>query len=113
MTKELWINLPVKDINRSKEFFSKLGFSFNNKYAGEDSVGLMIGSKNIIVMLFKVAAFEKFTGNKISDTKLGAEVLLSFDAESKEEVDEMASKAEAGGANIFSKPTEIQGWMYG
>lgn len=114
MTKEFWINLPVKDLKKSKEFFTKLGFSFNTQYGNSDeSAALMIGSKNSIVMLFVEPSFKKFTGNEIVNTKQASEVLLSIDAESRAEVDEMALKAEAAGGIVFGKPGENQGWMYG
>ncbi|MES2284764.1 MAG: VOC family protein [Bacteroidota bacterium] len=114
MTKEFWINLPVKDIKKSKEFFTKLGFSFNTQYGNSDeSIALTIGSKNVIVMLFTEPTFKNFTNNEIVNTKQATEVLLSIDAESREEVDEMAKKAEAAGGIVFSKPAENQGWMYG
>ncbi|MDB5231935.1 MAG: extradiol dioxygenase [Chitinophagaceae bacterium] len=114
MTKELWINLPVKSVAKSKAFFGELGFSFNTKHGNSDtSASLLVGSKNIVVMLFEEPMFKGFVQNEISDTKQGNEVLLSFDAESVEEVDEMAKKAEAAGATIFGKPGWSQGWMYG
>ncbi len=112
-TKELWINLPVKDLNKSKEFFTKLGFSFHPRHENSDeAAGLLIGDKNVIVMLFPESTFKKFTRNEISDTKLATEVLLSIDAESREEVDEMVRKAVEAGGTAFSEPGG-QGWMYG
>jgi uncharacterized protein len=114
MTKELWINLPVKDTNISKEFFTKLGFSFNPRFSSNNEIAcITIGTKNINVMLFKEAAFIGFTKNKLADTSQATEVLFSIDAESREEVDEMAKKAADAGGTIFSKPAESQGWMYG
>ena len=114
MTKEFWINLPVKDIAKSKEFFTKLGFSFSTQYGnGTDMAGLMIGEKKIMVMLFAEATFKKFTKNELTDTKKSTEVLFSFDAENKEEVDEMAKKAATAGGTVFSKPADCEGWMYG
>ena len=114
MTKELWINLPVKDINVSKEFFSRLGFSFNPRFSNNnDTACITIGTKNINVMLFKEAVFNGFTKNKIADTSQATEVLFSIDAESRDEVDEMANKAASAGGTVFSQPAELQGWMYG
>ncbi len=114
MTKELWINLPVKDVKNSKEFFTKLGFSLNPQYGNSaESASLLIGSKNIVVMLFAEPMFKGFTRNEIADTKQATEALFSIDAESRAEVDEMAKKAADAGGTIFSKPEEIQGWMYG
>lgn len=114
MTKEIWINLPVKNINKSKAFFSKLGFSFNSQYNdSEESACLVIGEKNVIVMLFTESTFENFTGNKISDSNQGTEVLFSIGAESREEVDEMAEKVVKAGGKIYAEAGDTDGWMYG
>jgi hypothetical protein len=114
MTKELWINLPVKDVNKSKEFFTKLGFSFNTQYGDSDeSACLIVGVKNVVVMLFAESTFKTFTRHEIADTGQAVEVLLSIDAESREEVDEMARKAAEAGGFVFGEPEEIKGWMYG
>ncbi|HLK31153.1 MAG TPA: VOC family protein [Puia sp.] len=114
MTKEIWLNLPVKDVNKSKEFFTKLGFSFDSKYETNGvNAALKIGQKNIVVMLFAEHMFKNFSGVDIADTTKYAEILISIDAESQEEVDEFAKKVEAAGGNLFHKPAENQGWMYG
>ena len=114
MTKQIWLNLPVKDINKSKAFFSKLGFSFNEKQGNsQDSACLLVGDKNFVVMLFTETTFKSFTRNNNADTALATEVLISIDAESREEVDEMANKALEAGGTIFGQPEEKQGWMYG
>ena len=114
MTKEIWINLPVKNINKSKEFFEKLGFSFNSQYNNSDeSACLVIGEKDVVVMLFTEAAFENFTGNKISDSKQGTEVLFSLGAESREEVDEMSELVVKAGGKIYAEAGDNDGWMYG
>ena len=114
MTKEIWINLPVKDIVASKEFFTKLGFSFNSQFGNtEHSACLNMGSKNVAVMLFAEPLFKSFTQNDIADTSKVTEVLFSIDAESREEVNALAEKAEQAGGVVFGKPQENQGWMYG
>ena len=114
MTKELWINLPVKNVKKSSEFFASIGFTPNSHYPKTDqSSSFFVGSKNIVVMLFAEPAFQGFTQNKIADTKQSTEVLFSFDAESRDEVDQLAEKVNAAGGIIFAKPGENQGWMYG
>lgn len=113
MTKELWINLPVKDVGKSKEFFSRVGFSPDEKHATAEMACFTVGEKGVTVLFFAAEAFKGFTKSEISDARASAEILISFDAGSREEVDETARKVfEAGGA-IFSAPSEIQGWMYG
>ncbi len=113
MLKDLWINLPVKDIERSKKFYSGIGFKLNEKYSGQDSLSYMIGNKEMILMLFKEDMFESFTRSKVSDTSLSSEVLFSIGAESREDVDQLVKNAEASGGTVFSEAAEVQGWMYG
>lgn len=114
MVKQFWINLPVKDITKSIEFFTKLGFSVNTEHGNRDeSAGLVIGDKNVAIMLFVEPLFKRFTRNEITDTKESTEVLLSIDARSREEVDEMAKRAVEAGGTIFGEPKEQESWMYG
>jgi uncharacterized protein len=113
MTKEIWINLPVKDVGKSKEFFTKIGFSLNEKHTGSDMACFTVGEKNMTVSFFAEETFKGFTKSEISDPKAGSEVLISFDAESREEVNELAKRVWEAGGKIFSEPEEIQGWMYG
>jgi predicted lactoylglutathione lyase len=113
MTKELWINLPVKDVKKSKEFFTKIGFTPEESHETADMTCVKVGEKNISVLLFAEETLKGFMKSVISDTQAGSEMMISFDAESREEVDEMASKVFEAGGNIFSEPAEIQGWMYG
>ena len=113
MIKEIWLNLPVKDATKSKEFFKKMGFDIIEERSNPGMTAMTIGSKKMAVMLFAEDTFTAFAQVGINDTKTSAEILISFDAESKEEVDEIAEKAEAAGGNVFGKPAEIQGWMYG
>lgn len=114
MTKKVWLNLPVKDIKKSKEFFAKLGFSFDTEHGNSDDCGcFMVGEDDFHVMLFPEKAFKGFSKNGLADTAKTTEVLISFDAESREEVDEMARKVFEAGGKIYGEPGEIEGWMYG
>ncbi|MGN6396862.1 MAG: VOC family protein [Mucilaginibacter sp.] len=115
MTKELWINLPVKNLKNSMDFFTRIGFKFNTDSPGHNDTmsPMIIGAKNIVVMLIEEKVFTVNNCVPVSDTSKGSEVLLSFDAESREEVDEMAKKVVAAGGKMFSDPAEVQGWMYG
>ncbi|MEH7118437.1 VOC family protein [Neobacillus vireti] len=113
MIKRFWINLPVKNIDQSKEFYRKLGFSVHTRADQVDQAQLVIGNTDTSIMLFPESTFKHFTRNEIVDTKLASEVLFSFDAQSREEVDRMAELAVNAGGTLFGKPSEIQGWMYG
>jgi uncharacterized protein len=114
MIKEFWINLPVKDINRSIDFFTQLGFSFNPVPGNpHDSACMVVGNKNIIVMLFEESSFKSFTNHNITDSKSSTEVLFSIDAENREEVNDLANKVKNAGGTIYNGPGERNGWMYG
>lgn len=114
MIKEIWINLPVKDVKRTKDFFTKIGFTLNTEYPDTDhSVSFMVGNKDVIIMFFAESVFKSFTQHVLTDTKQSSEVLFSFDAQSHKEVDDMAEKVKNAGGDIFSQPKENQGWMYG
>jgi uncharacterized protein len=113
-TKQIWLNLPVKDVNQSKVFFESLGFTFNSKN-GDTPVSkcMLVGDHHIAIMLFEENTFKSFTRNELCDTNKGTEILISIDAENPEEVDILADKAEKAGGIVFGKPDWNQGWMYG
>ena len=114
MIKSLWINLPVKDIQNSKEFFTKIGFSLNLQYGvRQDSASFLVGDNGLVLMLFEKSLYEGFAGTEIANTLSGSEVLFSFDAESPEEVDEIAKKVLDAGGSLYAEPGFKDGWMYG
>lgn len=113
MTKEFWLNLPVKDLRKSKAFFAELGFTFHPRHENSDEMaGMFVGKSPVIIMLFPENTFRGFTGADIADTSKGSEMLISFDAETKEEVDSILEKAVQAGGTLYGKPSD-QGWMYG
>ncbi|HVZ95912.1 MAG TPA: VOC family protein [Chitinophagaceae bacterium] len=114
MTKDLWINLPVKDVAMSSKFYTGIGFEMNPKFGnGKDSACFIVSVKKIALMLFSHQQFNHFTGAAVADADKSAEMMISIDAESTAEVDELAKKAETAGGVVFGKPSEVQGWMYG
>lgn len=114
MTKSIWINLPVKNVGKSKEFFTALGFKLNTQYGvRDDSASFLVGDSNFVLMLFEKSLYEGFAGTTIANERSGSEVLFSFDAESPEEVDELAKKVVAAGGSLYGEPGYKDGWMYG
>ncbi|OMQ11170.1 VOC family protein [[Flexibacter] sp. ATCC 35103] len=113
MTKQIWLNLPVKDVAKAKDFFWKIGFSFNEQHDTPSSTCMVVGESHFVVMLFEESLFTGFSQNKLTDTQSSSEVLISIDAESASEVDELAKKVEEAGGKVFAPPAESQGWMYG
>jgi predicted enzyme related to lactoylglutathione lyase len=73
MTKELWINLPVKDVKKSKEFFTRIGFKPETSHETADMTCVKVGEKNIAVLLFAEETLKGFMKNEISDTNVGPE----------------------------------------
>jgi predicted lactoylglutathione lyase len=111
MPTKIFVNLPVKDLNRSVEFFTKLGFTFNQQFTDEKATCMIIGD-DIFVMLLVESFFKTFTKKQIVDATKSTESIICLSAESKEKVDDMVRKAlEAGGTSSNEK--QDQGFMYG
>ena len=111
MAKEIYLNLPVKDLNKSIEFFTKLGFSFNPKFTDANATCMLVG-ENIYVMLLVEKFFQTFTKKEIANAHKTAEGIIGITAESKNEVDKILKKALSIGAKPANKPYD-HGWMYG
>ena len=90
MATKIFVNLPVKDLNRSIEFFTKLGYTFNAQFTNENATCMNV-SDEIFVMLLAEKFFTTFTKQPISDAKKSTEVIICLSAESKQSVDEMIS----------------------
>ncbi|MEG4392500.1 VOC family protein [Microcoleus sp. BROC3] len=110
MATKIFVNLPVKNLDRSVEFFTKLGFSFNTQFTDETAT-CMVVSEDIFVMLLTEAKFKEFTPNAICDATKSTEVLVCLSSESREEVDKMISKAVAAGGTTYNEPQDY-GFMY-
>jgi len=114
MIKSLWVNLPVKNVKNSKDFFTKIGFQLNLKHGvRDDSACFMVGDDNFIIMFFEKPLFEDFVATSVADSRSGSEVLFSFDAESAEEVDDLAKKVVEAGGTLYAAPGYKDEWMYG
>lgn len=114
MVKQLWLNLPVKDVAKSKAFYAAMGFQFDTSQGDNtDSACMIIGERHAVVMLFGIERMEHFMRIKTADTSVGSQMLISIDAESREEVLQLADRARQNGGSVFSEPEDIQGWMYG
>lgn len=112
MPTKVFINLPVKDLKKSIQFFESLGFSFNPHFTDEKAACLVISEDSIYAMLITEPFFKTFTQKEICDAKKQTEVLIALDAQSREEVDTMVRKAVGAGGSVYMKPQD-HGWMYG
>ena len=111
MATKIFVNLPVKDLNKSIEFFTKLGFSFNQQFTDETAT-CMIVTDDIFVMLLTEEKFKTFTPKEICDTKKYTEALVCLSLENRAKVDEMVRKAVAAGGTTYNEPQD-HGFMYG
>lgn len=110
MSTRVFINLPVKDLKASMSFFSSLGYTFNEQFTDENAASMVV-SEHIFVMLLTEKYFATFTEKEICDAKKATEVLIALDLPSRDSVQEMISKALAGGATKYKEPQD-HGWMY-
>ncbi len=100
--RQIFVNLCVKDLPMSKEFFTKLGFTFNPQFTNDLSACMMV-SEHIFVMLLTEAHFKEFTPKPISDATKSTEVLLCLSCESQAEVKDAVRKAVSAGAASSTK----------
>ena len=110
MTTKIFVNLPVKDLDKSIEFFTELGFTFNPDFTDETAT-CMIVSEDIFVMLLTHGKFKTFTPKEICDATKSTEVLVCLSSESREKVDEMVRRAVASGGTTYNEPQD-HGFMY-
>ena len=110
MATKIFVNLPVKDLNKSVEFFTKIGFGFNQQFTDENATSMVI-SDDIYVMLLVESYFKTFTKKEIADAKKTTEVIICLSADSKEAVDDMVSKAIAAGGATYNDKQD-HGFMY-
>ena len=109
--RKIFVNLAVRDLNRSKQFFSALGFAFNPQFT-DDKAACMIVSDEAFVMLLTEPFFRTFTRREPCDTTRHTEGLFALSCASREEVDAMVGKAVAGGGSHAMDPQD-HGFMYG
>ncbi|MDI3213298.1 VOC family protein [Arthrobacter sp. AL12] len=110
MAKQMFLNLPVKDLDTSVQFFTALGFSFNPDFTDENATCMIIND-DAFVMLLVENYFKTFTSKPIADARSTTEAIMSFSLGSREAVDELVRTAlTAGGAP--SEEAQDYGFMY-
>jgi len=111
MATKIFVNLPVNDLKKSMEFFTKLDFTFNSQFTDE-TAACMVVSEDIYVMLLTQEKFKTFTPKAICDATKSTEVLVCLSCESRENVNAMVHKAVGGGGTTYNEPQD-HGFMYG
>jgi uncharacterized protein len=110
MHSRIFVNLPVKDLERSVDFFTQLGYTFNPQFTNENATCMILGD-NLFAMLLVEKFFSSFTSKSICDTTKSIETLNCLSCNSREQVDELVAKALANGGTAPRKPQD-HGFMY-
>lgn len=110
MATKIFVNLPVKDLDKAKAFFGKLGYTFNTQFTDEKAACMVI-SEDIYAMLLTEPFFKTFIDKEIADTSRCKEALICLSADSREQVDELMNKAIAAGAKTPREKNDM-GFMY-
>jgi predicted lactoylglutathione lyase len=111
-TKQIFVNLPVKNLEKTKTFFAALGYTFNAQFTDANAACMVVQKDSIHVMLLVEEFFKTFTTKSLTDTSKSTEVLLCLSCESRAEVDDLVAKAVAAGGTTPSEPKDY-GFMYG
>lgn len=110
MSKQVFINLPVIDLQKSKAFYEAIGF-MNNPQFTDETAACMIWSDTIYIMLLTHDKLKQFTSKTIVDAKTSVEVSISLSLENNDEVNAFAEKALKAGGSEPSEPQDY-GFMY-
>ena len=110
MASKIFINLAIKDLKKSIDFFTQLGFSFNPQFTDQNATCLILG-ENIFAMLVTEQRIKDFTKKEICNAHKNTEVLIAIDVENREKVDKLIQKALNAGGTAYMEPQDY-GRMY-
>lgn len=107
---DIYVNLPIKDVQKTREFWTKLGFSINEQFSDDKAICVAMKENHIYTMFLKEEFFQTFTNRPFAkgDT---TQVLLAIGVSSRDEVDNMVKTAIENGGSKYSEPVDY-GWMY-
>lgn len=111
MATQIFVNLPVKDLDKSKAFFGALGFSFNPQFTDETAACMIIQDGAAYAMLLTHAKFKEFTPKPLADSTKTTGALIALSRDSRADVEEIVKKAVAAGGSTYSEPAD-HGFMY-
>ncbi len=111
MKQQVFVNLPVIDLGKSKDFFTQLGYIFQPEFTNEQAACMII-SDTIYVMLVTLDFFKSFSDKEIADASKVIELQLAFNLESKSAVDAIANKAKSAGSPKVKEGKDEDGFMY-
>ena len=110
MSRMLFVNLPVKNLQRSVDFFTQLGFEFNAQFTDENATSMVINDQATVMLLVE-DFFQTFTDRRVADATSATEVLVAFSVSEKSQVDTVVEAALASGGSPH-KDKKDEGFMY-
>jgi len=110
MVTQIFLTLPVADLQKSIAFFKALGFALNQRFS-DDTAACVVINDHLSVMLGTHEKFRTFTPKAVCDTSQAVEVLISLGCDTRERVDELVAKALAAGGTTYDEPEDL-GFMY-
>jgi len=111
MKNQIFVNLPVKELDKSRAFFSSLGFSFNPQFSNDNAACMVVADGSIQVMLVTEAFFRSLTNKPVVQAKEANEAIVCLVCDSREELDSLIARALAAGGRV-PHPPEDHGFMY-
>jgi uncharacterized protein len=111
MSRQMFVNLPIQNMEKSQAFFKRLGFAFNPQFTNEQGACMVVSENHNYVMLLVQPFFQTFTDKPVGDPKQSVQVLVCLSCESRAEVDSLVEKAVAAGGTS-SRPPQDHGFMY-
>lgn len=110
-SKNIFINLPVKDVKKSTNFWMEIGFELNPQFSDENTSSIIIND-NIFVIIMNEERFKEFSKKETVDTTTASEAIFCLSADSREQVDVLVNMALSAGGKTYSEPQD-HGFMYG
>lgn len=110
MSRKLFVNIPIANLDASVEFFTGLGFSFNPQFTDENATCMLVGEDAYFMLLVK-DYFQSFTAKPVGDPATADQAIYAIGLDSREEVDSLVEKALGSGATAAGE-TMDQGFMY-
>jgi uncharacterized protein len=111
--RQVWANLPVADVERTRKFYDRLGFKLNGDPRNGQLVSFFAGRDDLIMHFFRKDMFEEASEGNAADLTKGSEIMYTIGANSREEVDTWAEQVKEASGSVFSEPAEMHNNWYG
>ncbi len=110
---EIWANMPVRDIEKTRSFFKHLGFKVNGPHDNSELASFIFSEGHFVIHFFEHDTFEQNTKNDVADTSNVSEILFTIAAESEAAVDAWRKKVVEAGGTVVIEPEKIpQGYNF-